>query len=122
MDEAQRLLQALPETLRGENNIATLLAHLFFLSLANEAPDRELLQQRVETDPDDLEARQYLAALDLVADDYRNAMAQLLEIMRRDREFSAGAGRRGLLAVFRILGEVHPLVGSYRQLMQDAVQ
>lgn len=122
LDEAQRLLQALPETLRDENEIAILLAHLLFLRLAADAPDKELLLQRLNADPNDLGSRQRLAALHLVADDYQDALEQLLQITRRDRNFANGAGRRGLLAIFRILGNNHPLVERYRQQLQDASQ
>ena len=122
LDEAQRVLQALPEAMRNEGDIATLLAHLLFLRLAAQAPGRKLLRHRLAADPNDLAARQQLAALDLVDDEYQDAMEQLLEIMRRDPRFGDGAGRQGLLAVFRILGNEHPLVERYRHRMQERLQ
>ncbi len=119
LEEAWKILTALPSEIQDEGEIATLLAHLRFLRLASAAPERETLEARIEADPGDLEARQQLAALRLIDDDYDDAMGQLLEIMRRDRAFGAGAGRQGLLAVFRILGDDHPLVGRYRQAMLE---
>ncbi|HEB94962.1 MAG TPA: tetratricopeptide repeat protein [Sedimenticola thiotaurini] len=119
LDEAWRILTALPGEIRNQGEIATLLAHLRFLRLAAEAPEQPVLRQRIDADPDDLEARQQLAALLLIADDYAGAMEQLLEVMRRDRRFGDGAGRQGLLAIFRILGNEHPLVGRYRQSMLE---
>lgn len=77
------------------------------------------LQRRLAESPQELEARRQLAAIDLIDDDYQGAMQRLLEIMRLDPGFGNGAGRRGLLAVFRILGDNHPLVESYRRRMQD---
>jgi len=119
LEEAWKILTALPREVRDQGEIATLLAHLQFLRLAADAADEADLLARLETAPDDLQARHQLAALRLIDDDYESAMHQLLEIMRRDRRYGDGAGRLGLLAVFRILGNEHPLVGKYRQLMLE---
>ena len=119
LEEAWKILSALPREIRDQGEIATLLAHLRFLRLAADAPEEPALRQRLEQDPDDLQARHQLAALRLIEDDYEGAMHQLLEIMGRDRRFGDGAGRLGLLAVFRILGNEHPLVAKYRQSMLD---
>jgi len=120
LDEARKLLAALPEEIKREGEIAILLAHLLFLRLASTAPDADSLQRRIGQNPDDLEARHQLAALLLIDDQYPAAMDQLLEIFRRDRSFRDGAGRHGLLAVFRILGDDHSLVKRYRQLMLES--
>lgn len=119
LDEAWKILGALPREIRDQGEIADLLAHLRFLRLAATAPERDALTRRITADPGDLEARQQLAALLLIEDDYEGAMAQLLKIMGRDRRFGDGAGRQGLLAIFRILGSDHPLVGHYRQRMLE---
>ena len=55
-----------------------------------------------------------LASVLLMSDDYEAAMEQLLEIMRRDRHFRDDAGRDGLVAIFRILGNRGPLVERFR--------
>ena len=41
-------------------------------------------------------------------------MAQLLEIARRDPSFRDGAGRKGLLALFGLLGEQDARTQRYR--------
>ena len=71
--------------------------------------------------PDNLKARHQLAAVCLLQDDYQKAMDELLEILQRDPGFHDGAGRQGLLAVFRILGRDNPLVVSCRQRMLDVL-
>jgi putative thioredoxin len=40
-----------------------------------------------------------------------------MEILRRDRSYGDDAGRKGLLAVFAILGDEHPLAIHYRRQM-----
>jgi hypothetical protein len=72
--------------------------------LRKRAPSVQTLESRIAEYPDDLLARYQLNAVRLVTDDYPGAMAELLEIVRRDRGFQDGVGRRGLLAIFALLG------------------
>lgn len=120
-DAAQNLLQGLPAEMRAEPEIGQLLAHLGFIQVARSAPDRAALEARLAADSDDAEARYELAALALVEDDFETAMAHLLELVRGHREFGEGAGRRGMLAVFRLLGDQGELVDRYRALMYSAL-
>lgn len=122
LDEAQKLLELLPVEVKSEGDIGLLLAHLLFLRLAEGVPGIEELQRLVMDNPDNLEARHQLAAVSLLQDDYQQAMDELLEILQRDPDFNNGAGRQGLLAVFRILGRDNPLVVSCRQRMMDVLQ
>ncbi len=48
-------------------------------------------------------------------------MAELLEIARRDRGFRHDIGRRGLVALFDMLGTEHPLTARYRPLLTNAM-
>ena len=43
------------------------------------------------------------------------ALEAFLEIFKRDRGFRDDAGRKGLLAVFELLGDQGELVNSYRR-------
>ena len=121
LDEAQKLLELLPVEIKSEGEIGLLLAHLLFLRLAAGAPGIEELQRQVMDNPDNLQARHQLAAVCLLQDDYKKAMDELLEILQRDPDFHDGAGRQGLLGVFRILGRDNPLVVSCRQRMLDVL-
>ena len=57
----------------------------------------------------------------LLADDLENAMTELLEIARRDRDFRKDIGRRGLVVLFDMLGNSHPLAVQYRPLLVDSL-
>ena len=118
---AYDLLTALPIALCEDAEIGRLLIHLGFILAAHAAPPPEDLAQRIEAAPDDLEARYQLASVRLLADDLENAMAELLEIARRDRDFRDDIGRRGLVVLFDMLGGTHPLTVQYRPLLVDSL-
>ncbi len=61
-EDAYALLSALPEQAQSEAEISGLLAHLDFILVAGRAHGRETLDQRIQVDPDDAEARYQLAA------------------------------------------------------------
>lgn len=113
-DAAHDLLAALPQEARAAASIAPLLAHLDFITSAGVVEDPAALQQDLETNPNDNRKRFQLAAVSLIEDDYDTAVAELIEILRRDRNFDNGAARRGLLAVFETLGGEHDLVRRHR--------
>ena len=73
-------------------------------------PDVPALRARLERDPADAAARHALAAHHALAGDYGTALAEWLELMRRDRRFGDEAARRSLLLAFTVLGEGDELV------------
>jgi putative thioredoxin len=117
--QAYQLLSALPKEKRALAQVRDLLAHVGFIVTAEDAADEQTLEQAIEADSADLEARYQLSALKLFDDDYEGAMEQLLEIMRRDRGFRDDVGHNGLLAIFGILDNKGPLVERYRSLIMD---
>ena len=75
------------------------------------------MRAALEANPTDAAARHALAAHHALAGDYGTALAEWLELMRRDRKFGDDAGRRALLQAFEVLGEQDPLVTQYRRRM-----
>ncbi|MGF1614923.1 MAG: thioredoxin [Gammaproteobacteria bacterium] len=120
-DEAERVLKSLPSGRQFDADVNKILAQLNFARLAKEAPPTEVLAQRISDDPADCEARYQLSAIKALQGDYEGAMGQLLEILRRDRSFRDDAGRKGLVAIFELLGGEGPLVSRYRGLMSSAL-
>jgi len=49
------------------------------------------------------------------------ALAELLEIVQRDRAFNNDAARRTMLAIFALQGEDEPLVVRYRRMLANAL-
>lgn len=119
--QARDLLNALPPDAKREPDVAGLLAHADLILAAEDAPPEEALSATIAAEPGDLDARYRLAAVRLLADRYDEALAQLFEIARRDRSFREDAGYRGLVAVFRLLGEDDARVKRYRALLQNTL-
>ena len=97
--------------------LGALRARLAFLEAAMAEPDVATLRARLERDPADAAARHAFAAHHALAGDYGTALAEWLELMRRDRRFGEEAARRSLLMAFTVLGEGHELVSAYRRRM-----
>ncbi|MDM8547628.1 tetratricopeptide repeat protein [Candidatus Venteria ishoeyi] len=119
--QAQNLLKNLPEAAQKVEEIRLLLTHLSFILTAQNAPDMDTLQQSIKTNPDDLQLRYQLAALFLHQDAYENALVQLLEILKVERDFENNIARQGILAIFSLLGNQGELVEKYRQQMMSVL-
>jgi len=113
-EEAREVQAALPPEARDTTELATLRAHLDFITAARAVDDEPALIARAAQSPPDLAAHFQVAALHLVRDEYEAALQALIVVLRNDREFDDGAARRGLLAIFDTLGGDHELVKRYR--------
>ena len=113
-DEARKVLEALPPQVGELTELATLRAHVDFITTAQAIEDEAALLERLHAQPPDLDAHYQAAALHLVRDAYEEALRALIVILRADRDYEQGAARRGLLAIFDTLGGDHELVKKYR--------
>ncbi|HWS02324.1 MAG TPA: tetratricopeptide repeat protein [Gammaproteobacteria bacterium] len=116
-DEAEQAFTAMPRDIRESAELRRYAALLEFSKRLGGAPDKATLEQRIAQNGDDLQAREQLAAELALAGDVEAALEQYLEILRRDRRYGDDAGRKGLLAVFELLGNSGALVNRYRSLM-----
>jgi putative thioredoxin len=119
--EAQRLLDEIAESARDRNRIESLSARLALSQGAAPDADETSLQSRLAADPADLDARLALANLQAVKQDYRAALEQLLEIVRRDRAFQDDIGRKTMLQIFSLLGPDNDLVRDYRGKLSASI-
>ena len=116
-EEARNLLQSLPAEDRDRQPASGVLARLQFAELAQGAPDIAKLEAQVRAKPDDWAARRQLAARYVLAGNCEAALEQFMDILRRNPQFEDGAGRKGLIAIFEMLGNEDPLVITYRRRM-----
>jgi putative thioredoxin len=118
-EEARAAFEPLLHTGSDDAQIRELKARLEFAG-AN-ASDSAALEARIESNPSDLEARLELARTLVTQQAYEPALAQLLEIVRRDRKFGDDVGRKTMVEVFNLLGGQGDLVSTYRRLLSSAL-
>ena len=117
IDEAETLLKDLPFQQHEQPRVKVLEARLGIARAVYDAPSMDMLRRQIAANKEDLGARHLLGMRLAAAGDYPAAMEQLLEVMKGDRRYGRDAGKRGLVAVFEILGSDHPLVQQYRRKM-----
>ena len=116
-DGAAAAIEALAAADAAHPALKSLRARLAFVQQANANPDVVALRAALQTDPGDAAARHALAAHHAVFGDYGTALAEWLELLRRNRAFGDEAARRSLLQAFDVLGDGDPLVAQYRRKM-----
>lgn len=102
IDEARELMTVVADKARDQDRVAALQARLK-LAGAGAGADVAALQARLAQNADDHDARLQLANAQALAQDYRAALGNLLEIVRRDRKWNDEAGRKGMLDLFTLL-------------------
>jgi len=83
--------------------------------------DEKALLARLAANPDDLETRLALAALRAGARRYREAMEELLAIVRKDKTWRDGEARRQLVNLFNLAGDQPELVMEFRRKLATAL-
>ncbi|KXX65783.1 thioredoxin [Marichromatium gracile] len=119
--EAEAAIDRLPIELANDPEVNALRGRLRFAAALVDAADEATLRARLEADATDSEARYQLAARAVSQGDHATALELLLELMKRDRGYGEDAGRKGMLAVFDLLGGDGDLVARYRAKMMTAL-
>lgn len=119
-DDARDLLNSLSVNDKNNPEALALLGQLDSIDTVIGAPDIDELLEKLEQEPTNCMAREQLCAHYKLRGDYAAAMEQLLEIVRRDRDYNNDAGRTELLKIFDQLGQ-HALVSQYRKKLAQAL-
>ncbi|MBT3264249.1 MAG: thioredoxin [Acidiferrobacteraceae bacterium] len=120
---ALETLKELPLVAKQEEEAKILQARIELALSADETGDTDELAQRVAQNPNDLSARNRLAAgLFHQPGQVEAAMTQLLEVIKRGRGTSeADQARQTLLQIFASLGNQDERVGRYRRVLAQAL-
>lgn len=121
IEQAQEALSALPPDVQDSPEAVSLKADLQFQQALQDAPAEHDLESRVYNDGADSEGIYQLAAHKVRKGDYETALQLLLKLLQKDRTYGDDAGRKGMLAVFDIMGASNPLVARYRGRMFNAL-
>ncbi|OOY34182.1 thioredoxin [Solemya velum gill symbiont] len=115
-DAAQQALESLPLDEQQKPEVAAMKAQMLFESVASTAPPIEELQQKLQQDASDSEARYQLAAQLVMQNQLEAALDELLLIVQKDRAYGDDAARKAMIQVFDIIGD-HPITSTYRSRM-----
>jgi putative thioredoxin len=121
LDQAQAFLDAAPAAMARSKDIDAARAQLELARQAANAGPEADLRAAVEANPDDHQARFDLAAALLAADKPAEAVAELLELFRRDREWNGGAAKAQLFTVFDALKPQDPIVLNGRRKLSSMI-
>jgi putative thioredoxin len=119
LDSARNALDLVASGTNADLEVRTAIGRLAFAEVVLTSPGIEALKRAVEINPRDCEYLYQLGASYIGCGEYEAALDQFIEILRIDRGFRDDAGRKGLLSVFGMLGDDHPLVGRYRARMSS---
>jgi len=115
INEASRALAAVDVKLHDDPRWKALNTRLASLQRVASGPDEQQLRDRVRSDPGDLQARLELAQRHIARREFEPALAQLIEVVERDRTFAEDAARRTMLSVFELAAQQPQLVSTYRK-------
>ncbi len=118
---AAALLDTIPREALEIPEIGLVKAHADLIRTAQLAPERQVIVRRLEENHEDFSSLEQLAALNLVADDYQAALELLLSVKNQSPDPDiADRALRSMLAVFALLGESHPLVERFSEVLNQA--
>jgi putative thioredoxin len=117
-DEAEKLLADVPSNIDWDTRVDALRAAIGYARSGGSEPD---LKARLAAHPDDHPTRLALAHLHAGARRYREAMEDLLEIVRRDKGWREGEARKELLNLFTLAADQPELVSEFRRALATAL-
>lgn len=120
-DEPRRLIEELERRGFLEPEAEKIKSALHLRAAGGEAPDLETLRRDAEARPDDLEARMRWGEALAGAQQYREALDVLLEIVERDRQQHREAARERMVDIFRVLPGDSELTREYRRKLSSAL-
>ena len=113
---AENTIKNLPAAAQADDSLKRIMARLEFGKTVENAPEIVILERQLAENTNNFLARYQLSAYQVLMGEAQAAMDNLLIIMQKDRKFNDDAGRKGLLAIFALLGN-DPLVSQYRAKM-----
>ena len=120
LDETERELAAVKPDPDWDARVEALRQGIAYARAGKQGPGEDELRATLRANPVDHEARLALATLYAAARRYREAMDELLEIVRRAKDWRDGEARRQLLAIFTLAQDAN-LVAEYRRKLAAAL-
>ena len=116
---AKQTLAMVPPEHQAHEAVAAVQAQLKLADQAEAAGDVADLHAKSQANPNDHQARLDLAVALAARGQSESAVAELLESVRRDRNWNEGAARKQLLTLFEALGPADPAVQAGRRKLSS---
>ncbi|MDP6573184.1 MAG: thioredoxin [Rhodospirillales bacterium] len=113
--KAEELIDGLTPELRSSSEVAAAISAMELAEESTASGDVAEFRQKLAGDENDHQARFDLAVALYGAGDAENAIAELVELVRRDRQWNDDAARKQLVKIFEALGHADPLTVAGRQ-------
>jgi len=120
-DEAEALLAAVRPNVDWDARVDALRAAVSFARMRASGTTEATLAAKLTANPADHGARFALAELHAGAHRYREALDALIEIVRRDKDWSDGAARKQVINIFNLVESDDALVSEYRKKFASAL-
>jgi putative thioredoxin len=121
LDQAEGLIAAAPGKVAKSKELDAARAQLELAKQSAKAGPEAELRKAVEADPMNHQARFDLAAALLAAGNPKEAVDELLELFRRDREWNGGAAKSQLFTIFDALKPQDPIVLAGRRKLSSMI-
>jgi len=121
LDQAEAFLTAAPAAIAKSKELDAARAQLELAKQAANAGPEQELRAAVEANPADHQSRFDLAAALLAAGNPAEAVDQLLDLFRRDREWNDGAAKTQLFTIFEALKPQDPIVLAGRRRLSSMI-
>ena len=120
-EQAEQLLASVPAAIAGAPEVEAAKAQLELAKQAADAGPVAELRAAVEADPDNHQARFDLAQALYANGETEEAVNELLELFRRDREWNDGAAKTQLFTIFDALKPQDPVVLAGRRKLSSMI-
>ena len=117
VEQAKDIFSQIPDAMRADPAVEALGKAIGLADQAAALGGAAEHRAKVEADPNDLQARFDLAVALAGEGDKMGAVAELIEILRRDREWNEGAAQRELMNFFDAWGPKDPATAAGRRKM-----
>jgi putative thioredoxin len=121
LDQAEGMLAAAPAAIATAAEVEAARAQLDLARQAESAGPVTDLRAKVEADPNDPQARYDLALALHAAGQVEEAVDELLDLFRRDREWNDGAAKTQLFKIFDALKPQDPIVLKGRRRLSSMI-
>jgi putative thioredoxin len=121
LDQAEAILNGAPAEIAKKPELEAVHARLELARQAAKAGPVTDLQKRVDANPADHQARFDLATALHAQGDVQEAVDQLLELFRRDREWNDGAAKTQLFTIFDALSAKDPIALAGRRKLSSLI-